>query len=412
MRATSASLAFVVLVGLVLSLATVADAAAKKSSKSKGTRMEIAVQEEFGFVTDDANLRNLALNQGNALGATRVRVMFLMHMAHPCRGGEALRYINQVNQLVADAKRRGMKIHMTLTGVAAAWGVPRGCVGKQYRPTGANPSIKAVTKFINHYVKYYSDQGVHIFSLWNEPNLASFLCAKAVKTAADGNVDHSKCSASMAANAKLYAKIWKAGINVVNNLKKGGKIPKSTKVLFGEFAGADLKFLDEFVKHASVKASGFSYHPYQYCNDPRFKNKKFHGCKRQMKGMSWIPAVQAALKKHAHSGKLTIGKKGSKTPLPLHLTEFGYFQRCPASFGKEGMCGYGQPENIRSKWYPLALSFAQKHNVKSFVLYQLLASPPKTWNTALCDTGLHATPAYKAIWNYLKLKGYKTKAFV
>jgi len=382
---------FVVL--LVVALAVLA--AAKK--------MEISIQDEGVFTSDDDGVRIKALNQAAALGATYVRQMVLMHMIHPCRGGEALRYLNALNRIVAEAKARGLKMQMVLTGVAANWGVPRGCAAPYTKPTGSKPSIKGWSAYVKKWVTYFAAKGVRRFSMWNEPNHPSFLCAGAVVAPKDGDVDHARCQAKEADNVKLYQKVYKAGWDAVQQLKKAKKVPKSVKVWIGEFAGHGLDFLTPLLKGKKFKADGFSYHPYQYCSPPATKKSNFPvaTCKRKMGGISWIPDVAKALKAAAKKGSLrTPGKK----TVPLFLTEFGYHRQ-----GRNAL-----PENVRAKWYPQALAFAKKNKVKGFTLYQIVPSPvrtPSLWDTSLLQPDLNASPSFRAIHAWAKKSGYKTKPF-
>lgn len=77
-----------------------------------------------------------------------------------------------------------------------------------------------------------------------------------------------------------------------------------------------------------------------------------------MHGISWVPAMQKAIA--AHGGRLSRRGKGGR--VPLMLTEFGYFTSGPNMI----------PENLRVKWWPKALSFAQTHKVVGFNIYQAL----------------------------------------
>jgi len=364
-------------------------------------------------MSDDAALRNLSFNQARALGATYVRAMVLMHMLHPCRGVEAFKYLLQLARLVEEARLRNMKVQLVLTGVAANWGVPRGCTGP-FLPTGERPDLKNWAKFVNNIVSFFAakPRNVRRFSLWNEPNHPSFLCNGNVVPPADGNIDKSKCNAPKKTSASLLVSLYKTGYNVIQKLKAKGNISKNVKVFFGELAGADLTFIDNVFKNNKLKADGFSFHPYQYCTPPEVKTvPKNAPCKRAMKGISYIPDVQAKLAKLHKSGHLTTPSGGR---VPLYLTEFGYFQKCNKTndAAKLGMCVFGLPSNLRALWYPRALQFAAKHGAKGFVLYQFLQSKDGSWNTALLNNALQSTAAYCSTYAWAKHNKYPVRSFL
>jgi len=358
-------------------------------------------------MSDDDNIRKLAFDQARALGATYVRAMVLMHMSHPCRGAQAFAYLGQLARLVKEAKARHMKVQLVLTGVAANWGVPRGCVGS-YLPTGVKPDLKNWATYVKNVVTFFASKGYDVrrFSLWNEPNHPSFLCNGNVVPPKDGNIDHSKCDAPKSTSASLFVKVYKTGYNVIQKLKASGTISKNVKVFLGELAGADMEFINGVFKSNKLKADGFSFHPYQYCTPPEVKTvPKNAPCKRAMKGISYIPDVQTKLDALHKSGHLTTP---SGARVPLYLTEFGYFQKCNKTNAAAhlGMCVFGLPQNLRALWYPRALQFAAKHNAKGFVLYQFQQSADGSWNTALLDNQLRSTPPYCSTYAWAKHNKY------
>jgi len=292
-----------------------------KGGKKDG-RMEIAVQDEGIFMSRDANARNRAFQQAAALGATYVRSMVLMHLLHKCRGQDAIDTLNDYNNLVDSAKANGLKVQMVFTGVAADWGLPRGCTGYT-TPTGSNPNITEYKQFIQTYASHFGKKGVTRFSLWNEPNHPAFLCAGKSVESQDGDVDHSKCQASKKKNTALLANLYREGYKVIRTLQKTKQISKDTQILFGEFAGNGLDFFKSM--DGNFVADGFSFHPYQYCTPPTTKKPVFitSTCRRVMAGISTVKDVQKMLKKWYKSGKLRTpaGKQ-----VPLYLTEFGYFR--------------------------------------------------------------------------------------
>jgi len=383
---------------------------AKKSGKGKGKgkgkegasgaphhgSMELIAQDEALFINTDATMRDTGIAQAAALGVTHIRNMLLAHMTHPCRGAAAQEYISQLDTMIATAASHGIEVQLTLTGVAAGWGVPRGCAAPYTKAMGINPDINGWYKpWVGEMVTHFAGEGVKRFSLWNEPNLPAFLCAGSVKTGS--TVDNNVCNANMAKTAKLYYDLFKAGSQVINDLIRKGAIPKDVEILFGEFAGADIPFLGKVLSHGPVKANYISYHPYQYCTPPTTTKAilPYKPCHRAgMHGISWVPAMQKAIA--AHGGRLSRRGKGGR--VPLMLTEFGYFTSGPNMI----------PENLRVKWWPKALSFAQTHKVVGFNIYQFMpspTSPPGLWDTSVLNAQLGASPTYLAIWKWAQGNG-------
>jgi hypothetical protein len=354
--------------------------------------MEIAVQDEAVMYAGTDAQRFAVLVRAKQLGATYLRQMLYMGRVHPCNGQNAINGVAGLyNRIVAEARGAGLKTQIVLTGIAAAWG--NVCGGKVN--TG-HVSVGFWKKFIGTWVPFFYKRGVRRFSLYNEPNLPSFLCAGKVKTGKD--VDSSKCKAKMAKNAAYYYKLYSEGYKTIRSLQKKKLIGKGVKIWIGEYAGSEgTKFTDMMLKKHKLKADGFSYHPYQYCTAPSVKGKKFTKglCRRAMHGIGYVKDVQKKLAGWAKSKKLTT--PGGKR-VPLYLTEFGYHRKAP----------YSIPEKWRAKWYPKAMAYAAKAGVKGFVLYQMIPQA-QAWDTSILEANGAPTPSFRAIHKWAKSKGYKTR---
>jgi len=367
-------------------------------------RMDIAV-EDPSFAGSDPTVRLATMRKTRALGATYVRDFANWFELHPCRGQAAIdQVVANLDSVVTDARSLGMKVQMVLSGYAGDWGVPYGCSGVP--ATGIiGKDLSAYEEFIRTYVTHYAKLGVRRFSLWNEPNIG-YLCP------ADPH-DPFKCGHSTAAsNGALYGRLYRAGYGVVQELKRSGAISKSVKILIGELASTiDFRFMDGMVKAGRLQADGFSYHPYQSCTPPNTQKAHFvtKNCRDKGKGISYAGDIKQKLLQLGKEGKLVL--KGTKhTPLPLYMTEFGYFQQCAPQYATVGFCKDGLPENIRARWYVDALNIAKKHGSKEFVLFQFTTPAPGVWNTALLDSGGNPTGAYKAIWAWARKNHYPVQA--
>jgi len=356
--------------------------------------MELIAQDEviFNSVNVPVAQRDLAISQAAALGVTHIRHMLLAHLTHPCLGTQSEAYISGLDEMIEVASTHGIGVQLVLTGVAASWGIPD-CPAPNNVALGINPQITAWYKpWVADMVTHFAGLGVKRFSLWNEPNLASFLCASSVISSSD--VDDSKCNAPMKQNAKLYHNLYTAGFSVINGLIASGAIPDDVEIIFGEFASADISFMNAVLKFGKITADYASYHPYQYCTPPNSKTSvsPVKSCKNtRMPGIAWIPSMQSALSKAANSKRLTLRKGSGK--VPLMLTEFGYF-----------VSGANKiTPSLRAKWWPIALTYAAKYSVVGFNIYQFWANPsngPNVWDTSILTTSLGPTKTYVAIWKW------------
>jgi len=281
---------------------------------------------------------------------------------------------------VTEAQTYGLKVQLVLSGVAdATWG--KACASKP--PSGLKPSITVWQQFVEQWLPHYYHLGVHRFSLWNEPNNADFLQGQSNAPAALG---------------KLYRQIAVAGLETISQLQKAGTIGKDVQIFLGEMAGMDFTFLKTLFTGAKIVADGFSYHPYEFCQNPQtsvlLKNSK---CKSKMPGISDIESTQKQLTALHKSGKF-VSRSGGV--VPLYLTEFGYMRTS----------SNGIPEATRAKWLPLALTVAAKAGVREMNIYQLFPSAPGDWDTSILLANGAPGPSYTALWNWAKKQGYKVKA--
>jgi len=364
--------------------------------------MAFCVQDEGNFVGADNAQREASLDKIKALGATCIRQMLYMHHLHPCGGGQVMEYLRRYVHLIDAANARGLKVQLVITGVAAGWGAPRDASGKACaKPVGMNPKPKDLVQFIEKYVPLFAAKKVTRWSIWNEPNLGSFLCEGTFSDNTD--IDKARCKGStFEKQAKSYRALYLAAWDKIKALKKAKRIPQSTEVLIGEFAGAHdgLKFLSLVAKgKRTLKTCGIATHPYQYCFAPEKKKFNFPNpqCKnKQVGGMGWTGDFTRLAAKLAKEKRLiTPGGKAA----PIFLTEFGYHRT-----GANQM-----PEEYRAKWYPRALSFAKKKGARQMTLYQVYPSAPGRWDTSLLNPDASPSPSYIAVQNWAKTHGYIKK---
>jgi colicin import membrane protein len=371
-----------------------------KSSGKTSRKMEIAVQDEFAFTYDDANVRNIAWGQAKAIGATVLRKMLSLHLLHSCRGQEAKNELGRLDRMVTEARSHGMTVQLTICGVAAEWGLPRGCAAK-FKPTGEKPSIANYKKTVRSLVTHFAQRGVIRFSSWNEPNHPTFLCNG--KSVSKGGVDETVCKDDRNKRFLLYGNLHRAAWSVVKKLKKAKKISKNVQLWYGEWSGNGMIASEVIFKSGKIYADAYAFHPYQYCNPPNGFKKSFapgSTCRKTTTGgIASTKKTQAFIAHWAKKGRFVTAK--GKRP-PLFLTEFGYHRNGEHSI----------PENYRAKWYPMAMTVAKKAGARGMNVYQMFhntgpGSDPKVWDTGIIPTNGAATPVSNALRNWAIKNKYK-----
>jgi hypothetical protein len=119
-----------------------------------------------------------AWERAQELGVTNVRTMLYIHNLHPCRGAEADQSRLQYERLVNEARQRGIKVQLVLTGVADGWGVPMRNGTPCARATGISPSVSEYRAFVSKWVPHFNRMGVKRFSLWVRPLVVIFCRAE------------------------------------------------------------------------------------------------------------------------------------------------------------------------------------------------------------------------------------------
>jgi len=337
------------------------------------------------------------LDKIKAMGATCIRQMLYMHRLDPC-GAKFLENLRRYEHLVDAANARRLKVELVITGVASTWGAAVGSNGKPCGlPKGINPTPSDLRKFIDRVVPLFARKNVTRFSIWNEPNIANWLCNGTVKTNSDGK--GVQCQGStLEGQAKLYRALYIAAWNKIQSLKKAKKIPARTKVIFGEVYGSNdgLKFLRLATRGKNgLKAHGMATHPYQYCFAPNKRSFNFphQSCKlKQVGGMGWTGEYIRLAKSLAKAGRLQTPKKRT---VPVYLTEFGYLKA-----GEHQL-----PEKIRAKWYRRAMTLAKTKGVAQMTIYQLYPRA-SGWDFGLLNKDGSALPSYIALQVWARENGY------
>ncbi|MFL5781954.1 MAG: hypothetical protein ACJ760_11630 [Thermoleophilaceae bacterium] len=337
---------------------------------------EVALEDEPVLVRRDYYSRESALEDARRLGVTWVRMNVLWGRtagrSRTARTPPARpRYdFLSYDLAVAAARRHGLRVELTLTGPAPAWATADRRYGH------LRPDARAFAEFAAIAARHF--RRVTRFSIWNEPNFDEFL---------------TPLPQGPAIYRRLYAGAW-AAIKRVN--------PRA-QVLIGETAPygmpgrvtAPLPFLrsvacarDDYRPArpcAELRADGYAHHPYQFTQPPEERPRG-----NDTAQIGSLDRLTGALDRLA-AARLLATPAGA--PLPVYLTEFGYFRR-----GHRALA-----EGRRAEWLPRAFAVARDRypRVRQLLQYQL-ASPPPGYYGSHFDTGLMGrdgdrTPSFGAL---------------
>jgi hypothetical protein len=400
---------------LVLAIALLA-LCAQSAYAAKG--MEVAVQDDPVFLSQSYYDREHALQQAHDMGATRVRVNMIW--ANVVNAPKDLTQPVPVvynwepyDALVDAAARYGIRVQFTVTGAAPAWATSN-------RKSGVyGPKASSYGDFTRAVATHFKGR-VDRYSVWNEPNYVSWM------------QPFDKAPA-------LYRELYQAGYKQIK------RADKNALVLMGETAPyairkrsiAPLEFLRDVtcatgktgadsgsgaldpgvdpnetttarVRSAAaktkppkltrgpckpLKADGYAHHPYDYRHKPDYAYKGADNA--TLGSLSRLTGTLQSLAK-IRALTTTAGKK----PLPVYLTEYGYFQS-----GK-----YAIDPNLRSTYLRQAYTMAQRDKSVMQMLQFSLITPPENFPGGYFDLSLvrqdgSGTPGYDALRGWAATAG-------
>ena len=263
---------------------------------------------------------------------------------------------------VREIVEAGMQPYLSLGGRAPRW-----ATNGRGRPGTGRPSAKEFSLFAEAAGRQFSN--VHIWSVWNEPNLFSWLSPQRKR--------------GVPQSPSIYRRLYLAGHSGLSGSGHG-----SDTILLGELMPRGgrsnrkvrpLDFLREMVcldrnfhqyrgraakrrgcgKVGRIPASGLAYHPYTLSGGPRTRDLPGDAAIGQL---SRITRMTKAL---ARRGKLP-------RRLPLWITEFGFQTRPPDPIFGVRLKRAAAFMDI-SEW----IAFRNRH-VASYSQYTLVDTPPKS----------------------------------
>jgi hypothetical protein len=363
-------------------------------SDTKASRgMELAIQDDATFIMGNKRVPlTRALDLARGIGVTRIRVNLLWAYTMPPaeyvvkRKPAKISYLfDQIDRLVDTAAKKGIRIHLSLTGPAPRWANPKHSLKQAWY----KPDTRAFGQWAGIVAQHFKGR-VDRYSIWNEPNWKTWL--------------------GPLANAPgLYRSLYVRGYDAIK------KADPKAKVLIGEMAPVGRKGLSTpplaFLRSVAcvnskykrvrsscprLKADGFAHHPYDFGHAPSFQ---YPGADNVTLGT--LSRLTKALDKLSKSGALRYNGGGR---MPVYLTEYGYF-----ATGHRAL-----PTNKRTRYLQQAYSMALKNSRVKSQLQYLLISPPTHSSSAFFNLALLTTkggryPQYNALQRWYRVNRGKVK---
>jgi hypothetical protein len=337
------------------------------SSAHAARHMEVALQDDQVFLNRSYYDRDRAFRRARELGVTRLRVNFIWAREVASSGRRHVPRHRSYNwwhfdDLIDQAAARGIRVELTLTGPAPAW-----ATGNHHRGI-YNPRPRAFSQFVHDVVGHFKGR-VDRYSIWNEPNWASWL-------------------APHWSAPQIYRRLYLAGYRAIKY-----EDPRA-KVLIGETspqarrsAGmAPLTFLRAMVGHSHLRADGYGHHPYDYSHAPTTRPAGPQDV--TIGNLGRLTGELASLRR---SHRLRTPSGGT---LPLYLSEYGYMVR-----------GRFRMNNALAAVY-LRKAFSIAYHtprVRSMLQYGLVSPPYSVnWDTSLLTSRGHARRAFRTLSAWVK----------
>ena len=374
-----------VLLAGVLLAATLAAGMARADQAEAARGMEVALQDDPVFVTQNYFDRERGFQYARALGVTRLKInVSWAFSVAPSQRNDRTKPANvtfawgTIDDAIDAAARNGIRVHVALTGPAPAWATGN-------RRLGPNrPNSKLYAEFVRAAAEHFKGR-VDRYSIWNEPNWHSWLNP-------------------LRSSPALYRALYLAGYTEIK------RVDPSARVLIGEtvpfarrgLSTAPLAWLRRMLcvnknyrrkgRCTPLRADGYAHHPYEFKNAPTFQ---YPG--KDNVTIGTLSRLTRGLRRLRRAGVL----RGARS---IHLTEFGYFAR-----GRRALS-----VRKRTRYLQKGFSIALKNRAVKTQLQYLLVSPPKRFAFSFFDLGLVSTtgrryPQYKALRSWYRRNKRKVK---
>ena len=359
-------------VATLTALAACATALALPGSAGAARNMEFGLQDDPVFVDQAYYDRERALEQARALGVTWIRANVSWSSVIPPEQAVSSTAPtspgydwSKLDGFVEAARRHGMRVQLTLTGPAPAYGTSNrriGVFGVKAKPFGA---------FVRHAVTHFKGR-VSRYSIWNEPNHVGWLEPRDRAPA-------------------LYRAMYLAAYTQLKRADRRARIliGETSPFSLSRNAMAPLRFLREFTctvrrpggssalrPHARNRgcrrlvADGYAHHPYDFRHSPGYK---YRGADNATLGT--LGRLTSTLNGLARARALST--PGGR-PLDVYLTEYGYFANGENALG----------EDVRTRYLSAAYRRAERNPRVRQMLQYTFITPPENYPGGFFDMSI------------------------
>jgi hypothetical protein len=393
---------------------------AQSAQAAKG--MEIAVQDDPVFLSQAYYDRERALQQAREMGATRIRVNMLW--SDVANGAEQKEPPSPItydwapyDSLIDAAARYGIRVQLTLTGPAPAYATYNrrsGVYGP--RPAAYGDFTRAVATHFRGRVDRYS--------IWNETNYISWMqpfskapalyrelyeaAYKQIKRADKRALVLIGETAPYAIRKRAIAPLeFLRDVTCATGGKTGGDADSGALDPGVDPDAEDARASSSRVRAAAsrskppkltrgpckpLRADGYAHHPYDYRHKPDYA---YRGSDNATLGS--LDRLTGTLSSLAKIRALSTPRG---KPLPVYLTEYGYFQS-----GK-----YALGETVRSAYLRKAFTMAQRDRSVVQMLQFSLVTPPLSFPGGYFDLSVirgdgSPTPAFDTLRSWAATAG-------
>lgn len=267
--------------------------------------------------------------------------------------------LSAYDQEVNEARKRGLGVRFRLMGTPDY--MIRGQPGVDTALSSTTPNAGLMGQFAGDMAQHFKGR-VGGYSVWNEPNVASFL------------------NRSPMTAARTYRQLYQAGYK---NIKRAAP---NAQVGLGELTSqapqttgvpSTLGFLRNVLRGPKpLRADYFALHPYQWSNPNQQAGNPEYG------GISNLKAVQAELRHAKQAGQLQTAAGGQ---VPLSISEYGYKHDAQPN------------DTTRARWLARSYDLAKQAGVRDMNLYQLLPSRKGDyWDSSILNNRGKLSPAMRA----------------
>jgi hypothetical protein len=319
-------------------LALLATALAFAPAASAAPGMTIGLEDEAVFVNQTSTAVPAARGY-QFLSQLRIRQMRIIVEWTEVSGAPGQFDFSPYDLGVAQARQQGMEIQLVLDGPAPAYATADGRQGV------LRPDPQQFAAFVTAAVQHFSPQGISTYSMWNEPNYATWL-------------------APLREAPQLYRALYLAGYAAIKAAQPSARVLLGETAPQGERGGRStdpLAFLRSMAcvnaryrpmgNCAQIQADGYAHHPYDFGVAP---NRSNEGADNVTIGT--LPNLNRALTLLNRSRRVRV-------PQAIYLTEFGYL-----ASGRRGL-----PESRRAAYLRQAYRIARRaRGVRQMIQYQLV----------------------------------------